>query len=487
MHQSEVRPAPMISLATLRNLAFSLLLCVFFARGLSASPQFREIGPAPVPPAEARQQIRTILRKLDPGNRQDTVNAVLNLAKWYRDILDEELIAAWRGDARANLPEAIEQLADPRVAEAIVEFSWREQRQATFRLPYAHMLGYLMGHYAGSSKPFLDDLLASTASGGRPIELSQTEAEAVCRILFDMPDLRDWRKNALQILPHYRQSAESLANQDLHGDDREKMYQASRWLQDLGAGSPTRSSNTGALQRRDPPPPTLTRQPTPRVSASTGTGAGGSDSSYRGVSGVSAAKPIAQAGVTLSKLAVKLRVQGKVVVRFLVLPDGTTQDFKVVAPFGYGVDQSVIESLRNWQFQPGMKDGKAIPTMFSVEEGLRVGRNVEPNTWYSGPMAFKVDSGITQPEVRDGVLPSPGKEMSEESAVFEFTVGVDGSVKGVRLIYGSPAASDLLGRYLAAWSFRPATAGGRFVEVTGRVRFIKGKGDAAVNGSLFDE
>lgn len=237
----------------------SLLPCLFLSVSIVAYAQIpiKEIGHAPVSPAVARQLIRTLLEKVDPGNRQQTVTTLSGLTPWYRDLLDEELIAAWRKDTRANLTEMIEPLADPAVAAGVVEFSWRQQREATFTSAYAPMLGRLMARYADSAKPFLDDLLGSTAAGRHGPDLSQPEAEAVCRILLDMPDIGTWRESALQILPRYRRAAEDLLDKDLQGSDREKMYRATRWLVDLRAAD----SSFGALHDTAPATPRLDPAP----------------------------------------------------------------------------------------------------------------------------------------------------------------------------------------------------------------------------------
>jgi hypothetical protein len=214
----------------------------FFAASMAANAQFKVVGPPPYTPAVARQQIKTFLEKVDPGNRQQTIQTLTGLLAWYRDIIDEELIAAWHKDTRANLTEVAESLADSRVAVAIVEFSWREHRQAAFNLDYAPMFENLMARFPESAKPFLDDFFGSIATGQPTPDLSQPESEAICRILLDMPDIGAWRNNALLILPHYRRVAEGLLAQDLHSTDREKSYRAQIWLADLKIDTPSIAS-----------------------------------------------------------------------------------------------------------------------------------------------------------------------------------------------------------------------------------------------------
>jgi len=227
----------------------SRVLLLFLAAGTLANAQFKAVGPPPYSATVARQKIRTLLSgKIDPADRDQTITTISGLLGWFRDVADEELIAAWkRDDGRANLPDVIKTLADARVASAVIEFSWREQRQATFNLGYAPLLGNLMLRFPDSAKPFLDDLLGTgDAAAGQPPELPEQEAYAVCRILIDMPDIRTWRMNALQILPRYREIAENLLAADTNEGDHDKRNRALRWMADL---------------KPAPPPPPVARVP----------------------------------------------------------------------------------------------------------------------------------------------------------------------------------------------------------------------------------
>jgi hypothetical protein len=243
---------------------FTHILCrsgvaglLLLAAGFAAPGQFKEIREAPFPAAEAPSKIHTLLEKVTAENRNQIVATLLGWADWYRDILDRELISFWKQDGRASLVLVLHDLADAPVASEVVEFSWREQRPATFTLAYASTLGDLMARYPDSARPFLDDLLSGQV-------LSQPETEAVCRILIDMPDIGTWRKNGLEILPLYRQTAESLLTRDVNGPDREKMYQADSWLHDL------KWRNAGATAQQSPRPATMPMTPpTPYSPAAT--------------------------------------------------------------------------------------------------------------------------------------------------------------------------------------------------------------------------
>jgi hypothetical protein len=225
---------------------------------MTAAAQFKEVPPAPYTPAVARQKIRTLIGSADPGKPQQTVDTISGLLVWYRDVVDDELIAAWQGDQRANLPALITALADARVASAIVEFSWRQQPAATFNVTYAPMLGDLMARYQGSADPFLRDLL-----GGQMPDLPRPVAEGVCRILLDMPDTGNWKKTALQILPRYRMTARDLLLQDLRGSNQEKTTRAQFWMADLKLNAPGSTSDPQQARRPTPVPATVASRTAP--------------------------------------------------------------------------------------------------------------------------------------------------------------------------------------------------------------------------------
>ena len=226
------------------GLTASLCLCLHVL-GPAANGQFKQIGPPPFSPAVAHQRIRTLLDQVEPANRQQTIDKLNGLTPWFRNVLDEELIAGWQREGRERLTLVMEPFASPRIAAAVVEFSWRKRTHSTFSPAYAPMLGHLMARYPESGKEFLADLL-----GPVPPELSPAQVETVCRILIDMPDLGTWNESALQILPRYRATAERLLIEDRHGDDQEKIYRAQMWLAELHGETPGAISQPPVSRRR---------------------------------------------------------------------------------------------------------------------------------------------------------------------------------------------------------------------------------------------
>jgi hypothetical protein len=226
--------------------ASALLVASYCFCNTAALAQFKEIGPAPFSPAIAHQRIRTLLDQVDSSNRQQTLDTLNGWTPWFRNVLDEELIAAWKRDTRQRVTLVLEPLATEPVADGVVEFSWRQRTDAALNPEYAPLLEHLMTRYPRSGDGFLSDLLAPT-----PPELSPVQVQTVCRILLDMPDLGTWHRSALQILPRYRATADRLLAQDKQGSDTEKSYRAQVWQAELRRATPGLSSQA-PLPHREP-------------------------------------------------------------------------------------------------------------------------------------------------------------------------------------------------------------------------------------------
>ena len=90
----------------------------FFAMLPRAVAQFTVVGPPPYSNAEAQKKIRALLASVHLENRKQTVAELTRLLSWYRDLIDDELITAWRqqADRRLEIAEVIKPPATPRVA-----------------------------------------------------------------------------------------------------------------------------------------------------------------------------------------------------------------------------------------------------------------------------------------------------------------------------------------------------------------------------------
>ena len=103
-----------------------------------------------------------------------------------------------------------------------------------------------------------------------------------------------------------------------------------------------------------------------------GSGGGFGGSAYRIGGGVSAPVPIFQPEPEYSEEARKAKWQGSVFLSLIVDEMGKAVNIKVARSLGLGLDEKAIQAVEKWRFKPGMKDGKPVPVIASVEVSFRL-------------------------------------------------------------------------------------------------------------------
>ena len=108
----------------------------------------------------------------------------------------------------------------------------------------------------------------------------------------------------------------------------------------------------------------------PGVGPGRGGGIGGGV--FRVGGGVSAPRALNTPDPEYSEEARKAKYQGTVVLWLIVDPNGNPRDVKVARALGMGLDQKAIEAVKNWKFEPAMKDGKPVAVQINVEVNFRL-------------------------------------------------------------------------------------------------------------------
>jgi TonB family protein len=69
---------------------------------------------------------------------------------------------------------------------------------------------------------------------------------------------------------------------------------------------------------------------------------------------------------TYSKMALKKKLQGTVVLHLIVDTEGRARDIKVVESLGLGLDEKAIEAVGQWKFRPGYRQGKPVTVQTTI-------------------------------------------------------------------------------------------------------------------------
>jgi periplasmic protein TonB len=108
----------------------------------------------------------------------------------------------------------------------------------------------------------------------------------------------------------------------------------------------------------------------PGVGAGIGGGIGGGVFKVGG--GISAPTPVSTPDPEYTEEARNAKTQGTCILWLIVDDQGNPRDIRVVRGLGYGLDAKAIAAVKQWKFQPAMKDGHPVNVQISVEVGFKL-------------------------------------------------------------------------------------------------------------------
>jgi len=103
-----------------------------------------------------------------------------------------------------------------------------------------------------------------------------------------------------------------------------------------------------------------------------GEGGGIGGGVYRPGGGVTNPVAIYRPDPLYSDEARKAKLQGYVILEFVVDETGRPSNIRVLQSLGLGLDEEALKTLATWRFKPGMKDGKPVPVLASVQVGFHL-------------------------------------------------------------------------------------------------------------------
>src|ERR1700676_5724459 len=108
----------------------------------------------------------------------------------------------------------------------------------------------------------------------------------------------------------------------------------------------------------------------PGVGAGSGGGIGGGV--YKVGGGISAPQAISTPDPEYTEEARNAKTQGTCILWLIVDDQGRPRDIPVVRGLAWGLAQNAIEAVKQWKFQPALKDGHPVNVQISVEVGFRL-------------------------------------------------------------------------------------------------------------------
>jgi len=88
---------------------------------------------------------------------------------------------------------------------------------------------------------------------------------------------------------------------------------------------------------------------------------------YRVGGGVSAPRTLYSPNPEYSDEARRAKYQGTCVLSLIIGSDGMPRDIRIARSLGMGLDEKAMEAVKQWRFQPAMKDGKPVAVAINIE------------------------------------------------------------------------------------------------------------------------
>jgi TonB family protein len=169
---------------------------------------------------------------------------------------------------------------------------------------------------------------------------------------------------------------------------------------------------------------------------------------------------------TYSEEARSAGVNATVAVNLTVGADGLPEDVHVLRGAGFGLDETAVETVRKWRFQPALKTGAAVRMRSAVEIDFRL---QDPDREGQGAsLEFVLPSGGERPRLVSGRIPANPEGVGPDKIRLAFSVDVEGIPNSLSVLEASSGqwAAQAM-REIAGWQFVPGTVNGQPTEMKG--------------------
>jgi TonB family protein len=177
-----------------------------------------------------------------------------------------------------------------------------------------------------------------------------------------------------------------------------------------------------------------------------------------------------------SEEARKAGLEGMVLLKIVVDPEGKARDPKVLRSLGLGLDEQAIVAVNNWQFQPGVKDGQPVPVQAQVEVNFRLlEKGATLARSHLAHVEFQLPQGASRPVVDKTGAPQASEDPPGATATVTFDIDEKGVPVNLRI---DKTSEDEWGsrvtEALGNWRFTPASKDGTAISVSCTMDFVRG-------------
>lgn len=177
----------------------------------------------------------------------------------------------------------------------------------------------------------------------------------------------------------------------------------------------------------------------------------------------------------------KEKVQGVVILNSVVDEEGRVAEVHVVREAPMGLTEAAVAAVRQWRYEPAVKDGVAVPVSFVTTINFRLDTSPPepPGEWQGQPL-HRIQPGgeVAEPRKVKDARPRYPEEVRRRgesgTVVMEVIIDTEGQVKAVRVVESpSEELAQAAAEAVRQWQYEPTVKDGKPVPVllTVTVRF----------------
>lgn len=99
---------------------------------------------------------------------------------------------------------------------------------------------------------------------------------------------------------------------------------------------------------------------------------------FKVVNGISAPRVIYAPDPVYTEKARKAHIEGRCLLWLIVGSDGVPRNIKVQRSLGHGLDESAVEAVSQWRFDPALKDGQPVAVQINVDVTFKLSFGTPP-------------------------------------------------------------------------------------------------------------
>ena len=132
------------------------------------------------------------------------------------------------------------------------------------------------------------------------------------------------------------------------------------------------------------------------------------------------------------------------------------KNITVAKRLGFGLDEKAVESVEEWRFVPGQKDGNPVPVLAAIQVNFRL--LAAPGYWRLDRAEYNIPVGASRPLLEESQFPSFSPSEETGSVTLTSTLTSSGSPTNIHVEKSSdPKWEEDVIAAVRKWRFRPGS------------------------------